>query len=139
MPSRPSPARLVREFHRAAGQPVRIAACWPPYRERQLRRGLLAEEVLEFEEASEPEREPTTAREQRKVIAALARELADIVYVAYGAACHYGINLDAVVAEVHRANMDKIKAGATMRGDGKVLKPEGGWEPPDVERVIFRK
>ncbi len=54
----------------------------------------------------------------------LAHELADVVYVAYGTALVHGVDLDAVIAEIHRSNMTKIGPDGQMarRADGKVLK-----------------
>jgi NTP pyrophosphatase (non-canonical NTP hydrolase) len=67
---------------------------------------------------------------------ALARELADVVYVAYGTAHAFGIDLDAALLEVHRAAMSKLDpATMVVREAGKVLKPEG-FVPPDMSRAI---
>lgn len=92
----------------------------------QLRVRLLREEVEEFADATE----------QRDLVA-IADALADVVYVAYGSAVTYGIDLDAVVREVHRANMSKLDAAGrpVLRGDGKVLK-SARYTPPNVEKVI---
>ena len=92
----------------------------------QLRVRLLREEVEEFADATE----------QRDLVA-IADALADVVYVAYGSAITYGIDLDAVVREVHRANMSKLDTAGRpiMRGDGKVLK-SARYTPPNVEKVI---
>ena len=86
----------------------------------QLRVDLLREEIEEFDTVG------------------VADALADIVYVAYGAALSYGIDLDAVLREVHRANMSKLGPDGhpILREDGKVLKPET-YMPPDVERVLL--
>jgi predicted HAD superfamily Cof-like phosphohydrolase len=67
----------------------------------------------------------------------IAHELADVVYVAYGTAVSYGIDLDAVIAEVHRANMIKLDAQgrATRRADGKIMKGPS-YRPPDVANVL---
>lgn len=92
----------------------------------QLRVRLLREEVEEFADATE-----------RRDIVAIADALADVVYVAYGSAITYGIDLDAVVREVHRANMSKLNdAGRpVLREDGKVLK-SARYRPPDVASVL---
>lgn len=66
--------------------------------------------------------------------AAIARELADVVYIAYGTAHVYGIDLDAAFFEVHRANMHKATAGI-RRDDGKILKPLD-FVPPDMTEAI---
>lgn len=67
------------------------------------------------------------------LLAPLAHELADLLYVTYGALDQLGIDADAVFAEVHRANLSK--ASGPKRADGKQLKPEG-WQPADVRRVL---
>jgi predicted HAD superfamily Cof-like phosphohydrolase len=66
-------------------------------------------------------------------------ELADVVYVAYGTAISYGIDLDAVITEVHRANMTKLGAdGQPVIRDGKVQKGDR-FQPPDVAAVLRRR
>jgi NTP pyrophosphatase (non-canonical NTP hydrolase) len=66
----------------------------------------------------------------------IARELADVVYVAYGTAWVFGIDLDAALREIHRAAMSKVEANC-RREDGKVLKPPG-FVPPDMREAIRR-
>jgi len=71
----------------------------------------------------------------------IAQELADLVYVAYGAALAYGINLDAVIKKVHRANLSKLgddgqRSSAPARRSGRPLPtqcyaPEEGSTNPD--------
>jgi predicted HAD superfamily Cof-like phosphohydrolase len=65
----------------------------------------------------------------------LAHELADLLYVVYGALEACGVDADAVFQEVHRANLQK--AGGPRRADGKLLKPPG-WQPADVRSVLAR-
>jgi predicted HAD superfamily Cof-like phosphohydrolase len=92
----------------------------------QLRVRLLREEVEEFADATE-----------NRDLVAIADALADVVYVAYGSAVTYGIDLDAVVREVHRSNMSKVDANGrpVLREDGKVLKSPR-YHPPNVRRVL---
>lgn len=70
----------------------------------------------------------------------LAHELADVVYVAYGTALVHGVDLDAVIAEVHRSNMSKLgpDGSVSRRADGKVLKGEH-YAAPDVAGVLRRQ
>ena len=91
-----------------------------------LRVRLLREEVEEFAAAIE-----------RGDLVAAADALADVVYVAYGSAVTYGIDLDAVLREVHRANMSKLdgQGRPVLREDGKVLK-SSRYRPPDVATVL---
>lgn len=73
-----------------------------------------------------------------KRIADMADALADILYVVYGTAHECGIPIDAVFDEVHRANMEKVRATDESGKRGSkfdVVKPEG-WQPPDLHRVI---
>jgi NTP pyrophosphatase (non-canonical NTP hydrolase) len=51
---------------------------------------------------------------------ALARELAGVLYVAYGTADLLGIDLDVALAEVHRANMAKLPDCYVCEGDGMI-------------------
>jgi len=92
----------------------------------RLRIALLAEEVDELADA-------VAASD----LVAIADALADIVYVAYGTAVTYGIDLDMVLGEVHRSNMSKLgKDGRPLiRDDGKVIKSDQ-YFPPDVARVL---
>jgi predicted HAD superfamily Cof-like phosphohydrolase len=116
---------MVREFHDAFGIAVRdVPVADPP--ESDLRTRLLREEAQEYYDAVEA-----------GDVVQVADALADIVYVAYGTALNHGIDLDAVLAEVHRANMSKLGADGLplLRSDGKVLKGPT-YEPPDVATVL---
>lgn len=92
----------------------------------QLRVRLLREEVEEFADATD-----------HRDIVGIADALADIVYVAYGSAITYGIDLDAVIREVHRSNMSKLDEHGrpVLREDGKVLK-SSRYRPPNVSAVL---
>ncbi len=92
----------------------------------QLRVRLLREETEEFAEG-------TVERD----LVPIADALADVVYVAYGSALTYGIDLDAVIREVHRSNMSKLDANGRpiLRSDGKVLK-SARYAPPAVATVL---
>ena len=72
-------------------------------------------------------------------LAGVAREMADVVWTIYGDALALGIDVDKALAEVYRANMEKLTApgGPRMREDGKVLKPLGGWQPPNMAKAIL--
>lgn len=120
-------ARAVAAFHRAFDLPARVLPSADVDDElADLRVRLLAEEVGELRDA-------TAIRD----ITGIADALADIVYVAYGTAVTYGIDLDAVLAEVHRANMSKLDADGrpVLRADGKVLK-SARYRAPDVATVL---
>ncbi|MGW2618125.1 pyrophosphohydrolase domain-containing protein [Streptomyces sp. NPDC001500] len=124
-----SPADLVREFHRAFGLDVRTTPTEVPQPLAEQRKNLLAEEAAEVAEVSES-----------GPLDRLAHELADVVYVAYGTALVHGIDLDAVLAEIHRSNMTKLGPDGRVarRADGKVLKGEH-YRVPDVSAVLRRQ
>lgn len=68
----------------------------------------------------------------------VAHELADVLVVAYGTADLLGIDLDAVLAEVMRANLAKAGPdGPRFRDDGKLLKPDT-FRPADVAAVVHQ-
>ena len=120
-------ARQVAEFHRAYGLPV----CDQPQRtvdaaQVALRQSLIEEEVGELRAAA-----------AAGDLIGVADALADIVYVAYGTAHTYGVDLDAVLDEVHASNMTKLGAdGAPIRrADGKVLKGPD-YRPPDIGAAL---
>ena len=114
-------------FHAAFGLPVRQRPTVDiPVEEAQLRQALLDEEVDELRAAV-----------ASADVVGIADALADIVYIACGTAHAYGIDLDAVVAEVHRSNMTKLGGDGrpVYRGDGKVLKGPS-YEPPRLSEVL---
>jgi hypothetical protein len=80
--------------------------------------------------------EPTRALEEDVDRAKLARELADVVYISYGTAHAFAIDLDAALREIHRAAMRKLDpATMVVREDGKVMKPPG-FVPPDMSQAV---
>lgn len=121
-----SPARLVREFHRAFGLDANTAPTEVAPELAAHRGELLAEEAAEVAEVSVD-----------GPLDRLAHELADVVYVAYGTALVHGIDLDAVIAEIHRSNMTKLGPDGRVarRDDGKVLKGDH-YVAPDVSAVL---
>jgi len=114
---------------RAYGLPVRDAPTVDVGAEQvALRLALIQEEVGELAAAA-------VAGD----LIGIADALADIVYVAYGTAHVYGIDLDAVLDEVHASNMTKLGADGRpiWRADGKVLKGPD-YRPPDIAAVLAR-
>lgn len=129
----PTPAQMVQEFHETYDHPVVDAPKIPSWEREELRVNLISEELMELEQAIDiPDNEA-----ERKLVA-VADALADLIYVTYGAALEYGIDLDAVVAEVHRSNMSKLgEDGKPIhRSDGKVLKGPH-YSEPDLHAILF--
>ena len=117
----------VKDFMRAFKQPVADAPAFPDNKVVDLRYDLIQEEVFELSEAID-----------EMDIVAVADALTDILYVTYGAAAAFGIDLDACFKEVHRSNMSKLDANGQpiYREDGKVMKSEL-YSKPNLEPILF--
>lgn len=122
-----TPFEMVKEFHETYGLPVANSPGHPSEDRVKLRRDLISEEYWEYDRAVDT-----------GDLINLAQELADLLYVTYGAALEYGIDLDAVVAEVHRANMSKLDVDGSVirREDGKILKGPA-YKEPNIEAILF--
>lgn len=112
----------VREFHETFRLAIASRPMLPNEGLRLLRVELLAEEVDELMRADEADD-----------LVEIADALGDIVYVIYGTALSYGIDLDRVVAEIHRSNMTK-EPGPT----GKAVKGVA-YDPPRIAHVLVEQ
>lgn len=67
----------------------------------------------------------------------IADGLADVLYVVFGTAVSYGIDIERVFDEVHRSNMSKLWPDGKPHYDefGKVVKPST-YSRADVESVL---
>lgn len=157
--------QMVAEFHRATGLPISDKLTELPLSRREMRLGLVTEEVGELVEASAFDqtvnmmqafaRQGDNSGAAASVIrftssglkhiegrlpniVRMADGLGDIVYVCYGMALEMGIDLDAVIAEIHRSNMSKLDDDGLpiYREDGKVLKGPN-YTPPNIARVLY--
>lgn len=122
--------RSVRDFHEIFELTSSDVPRVPSEQDARLRSNLIKEEAEEFDRAA-----------KAKDLVGVADALADLLYVVYGAAVTYGIDMEPVFAEVHRSNMTKVwpssegvpegcHAMAVSGGfvvkrtdDGKVIKP----------------
>jgi len=138
-------ARDVRDFHKACGTVDPTEPTWPSYEKRSLRYHLQFEEGNELSAELLPEhclfvgQFLPHAVESQEHLAALAKEIVDVIYVAVGTALSCGININAVWEAVHASNMAKVDPAigkVRRRDDGKILKPEG-WQTPDIKKVLF--
>lgn len=117
--------RAVREFHKTFDRPINDNPTLLDYDKAIFRTKLIGEELCELQDAIDEQN-----------IVKIADALGDLLYVVYGSGVSFGIDLEAVFDEIHRSNMTKI--GATIREDGKVIKPDT-YTPPDLEKVLFGK
>lgn len=126
----------VTEFHKAGGHVVNSLPTLVDDKTRLLRKRLISEEAEEL----------FLAMEEGSLVL-VADALADLLYVVYGTAVSFGINMQPISDEVHRSNMTKFStAGAykeTCDETGKSLKDEGGktlkpscYEPPSLAPIL---
>ncbi len=114
--------KMVREFHKEFDIHVAERPGVPDPKTTVLRERLIQEEFDELKEAMKAENLP-----------AIAKELADLLYVVYGTAVSYGIDMAPVFREVQRSNMSKV--GGYKRDDGKWVKPPT-YSPARMEPIL---
>lgn len=114
--------RMVEEFHRRFDIVVGAAPAVPDEATTALRLRLIQEESDELREAL-----------GQKDLTAVAKELADLLYVVYGTAVSCGIDMEPVFREVHRSNMSKV--GGYKRADGKWVKPPS-YSPANLQPIL---
>jgi predicted HAD superfamily Cof-like phosphohydrolase len=122
-----TPLALVAEFYRRVGRDIRHEPTAKlPEAEVKLLIDLLDEEMGELRDALE-----------RRDLIGIADGLGDVVYVAYGAALQFGIDLDVVVKAIHEANMTKPNSDGTIQRSaaGKILRGDS-YVPPALEKTL---
>lgn len=118
----------VKRFKEAHGQKLPDGVTTPEPERLELLTKLIREEYEEVVEAIE----------EGSGHAALAKELADLIYVAVGMAVEFGYPLDKVWDVVHTSNMSKIGPDGKFvvrESDGKILKGPN-YVAPDVEGCL---
>lgn len=113
---------MVEEFHKKFDILVQAGPTEASEDTKRLRIRLIQEE---FDELKESMAEGN--------LAALAKEMADLLYVVYGTAVSYGIDMEPVFREVHRSNLSKV--GGCKREDGKWVKPPT-YSPAKIEPLL---
>src|SRR5215475_4970690 len=113
---------MVIAFHRAFDIVVGTSPVIPDEATCALRMSLIQEECDEVREAL-----------AQQDVEAVAKELADLLYVVYGTAVSCGIDMAPVFQEVHRSNMSKV--GGHKRADGKWIKPSD-YSPAHLQPIL---
>lgn len=116
------PQSMVEEFHRKFGIAIGHTPNLPDEGTKQLRMKLMQEEFDELKEAM-----------VTQDLTGVAKELADLLYVVYGTAVAYGMDMEPVFREVHRSNLSKV--GGHKRADGKWVKPPT-YSPAQIEPLL---
>jgi predicted HAD superfamily Cof-like phosphohydrolase len=122
--------KQVQEFHVDFNVAVNTIPTKVPERIQDLRINLIKEEFDEFVEAT-----------QEQDLVKIADALGDILYVVFGAAIAYGIDMEPIVDEIHRSNMSKRFPDGTVHyreGDHKILKPDT-YSPADIWKELIKQ
>ena len=131
----------VREFHEKFGHPIGTA---PGFQRPELRAKLIIEEAIEAAVGmvgsnaaallvQEEQFKLTMGAPKAPNFVEAIDGIGDSLYVQFGAAIEFGVNMEPIFDEIHRSNMAKV--GGATRPDGKTLKPEG-WQPPRIAEMI---
>lgn len=118
----PGAQAMVEAFHQMFDIMVQRVPTVMDERTRALRERLIQEEFDELKEAM-----------AKNDLPAIAKEMADLLYVVYGTAVSYGIDMEPVFREVHRSNMSKV--GGYKRDDGKWVKP-ATYSPAAIAPIL---
>lgn len=130
---------MLADFMTAMEQPV--SQGWEDIAGLRLGLKLIEEETEEFREAVEKLFENAACKEGEDVLnasrEALAKELADILYVCHWTAATIGIDVNEAFRRVHASNMSKLGPDGkpVKREDGKVLKGPG-YHAPDLSDLV---
>jgi predicted HAD superfamily Cof-like phosphohydrolase len=116
--------RMVAAFHERFGIPRSERPAWPGDDIHRVRVALIEEELAEFRNAG-----------QTHSMLEIADALGDLLYVIYGAAVTYGVDLEPIFEEIHRSNMSKGGDRPVCRADGKVCKGEH-YQAPRIAEVL---
>lgn len=135
---------MVREFHEVFGAPIGEKPRDNLHDQKllKLRMDVIQEEFEEFVVACTGKTavvlvdQPPVANGHPDIVE-MADALGDLLYVVIGAALTFGIDLEAVTAEIHASNMKKLNSDGTVKRNdaGEVVKPEG-WQAPQIAKVL---
>ena len=125
-------ALKVKEFMSVFGQEVKKEPEFPDDNTVNARIDLIHEEFDELKQSiysDEAQNEDT--------LVAIADALTDILYVTYGMAHSFGIDIDECFRTVHVSNMSKLDEDGKpiYRDDGKVLKGPN-YRPPNLKEIM---
>lgn len=127
------PQTALRRFHEVCE--LAINEYLPDRELLQLRKRLIIEESdeagIEFSKALRVGRLDDATR------VLLTKELADILYVVYGAGVSLGIDLDHAFAVVHESNLSKLVDGKPLKDEGGKVQKGPNYQPPDVEELAI--
>lgn len=120
----------LREWHEKFAVLVNDHPTIPPGKVKELRKRLMEEELLD---------ELIPAIDADDMVE-IADALADTLYVVFGTAVSYGIDIEPIFDEVHRSNMTKVWPDGTVHYNehGKVVKPDT-YSPANIRPLLEKQ
>ena len=113
---------MVKEFHESFDSVINNKPIIVDVETYLLRMSLMDEELDELK----------TAMDMQNIVE-IADGLADLLYVVYGTAVSYGLDMEPIFKEVHRSNMTKV--GGHKREDGRWIRPPT-YSPKNLNPLI---
>lgn len=131
-PTNYQPMESLHDFHTAFGHKQFVEE--DDYGRQKIMRLRLALIQEEFREVAD---EILDSINGSGNLAALAKELADLLYVVYGTAAVLDLPMYEIFQAVHASNMSKLGPDGkpVYRNDGKILKGPNYFDP-DIESII---
>jgi predicted HAD superfamily Cof-like phosphohydrolase len=125
----------VREFHQVFKLLDNDKPTVPALSSVVLRKKLINEEYKELMAEIDPYIDSSGTEPVNLVN--VAKELSDLLYVCYGMAVDFGIDIDKVFEEVHSSNMSKLDENGkpVYNSLGKVIK-SNLYRPADVNKIL---
>ena len=125
----------VRAFHRAFGLDLDAPVT---KHLMKLRDTLLEEEINEYDdEVCIRDVDGIHVYYKNRISPNMIKEMADMLYIIYGTAATFGIDIDTAFNRVHESNMSKLGEDGKpiYREDGKALKGPN-YKPPTMEDLV---
>jgi predicted HAD superfamily Cof-like phosphohydrolase len=116
--------RMVQQWHERFGVLVQHKPRNVDKPTQQLRYDLINEELKEL-----------LGAQYEGNLVGIADALSDLLYVVYGTAVSYGIDLEPCFREVHLSNMSKGSPEVVKAPNGKILKSKN-YKPPKLKDII---
>lgn len=104
----------------------------------ELRDRLLEEEITEYDaEVCTRDFYDQVVEYKHSITPNMIKEMADMLYIIYGTAATFGIDIDTAFNRVHESNMSKLgdDGKPIYREDGKALKGPN-YKPPTMEDLV---
>ncbi len=129
----------VAEFHSYYHVPILGSPDIPDQKRIDLRIELIREEFRELCFACGVDMYTYIGKVNKPHLVDVADALGDLLYVVFGSALEFGLDMEPIFDEIQRSNMSKLgdNGKPIYASNGKVLKGPH-WFPPDIARIIAK-